>query len=59
MFYVITSGYMFRLYPSHLQAEVLFTDEGDIYNWQYCCRLRDLALHILNAVIKIICTEVI
>jgi len=30
IFYIITSGYMFRLYSSHLQAEVLFTYEGDI-----------------------------
>jgi len=24
------------IYSSNLQAEVLFTQEGDIYNWQYC-----------------------
>jgi len=36
------------LYRSHLQAEVLFTYEGEIYNWQYCCQLRDLTLHIKN-----------
>jgi len=34
------------IYSSHLQAEVLFTYEGDICNWQYCCRLRGLALNI-------------
>ena len=25
IFYIITSGYMFQLYLSHLQAELLFT----------------------------------
>ena len=34
------------LYLSHFQDEVLITDEGEIYKWQYCYRLRDLALHI-------------
>jgi len=36
------------LYRSHLHAGVLFAEEGPIYNWQYCCRLRDLVLHIKN-----------
>jgi len=42
------------LYRSHLEAEVLFTEEGEIYYSQNCCRLRDLALHIENIIIKII-----
>ena len=46
VFHIIASGYMFRFYPSHFQAEALFTKEGGTYNWQYYCRLRDLALHI-------------
>jgi len=32
------------IYLSHLQAKVLFTQEGDIYNRQYCCPLRDVGL---------------
>jgi len=34
------------IYSSHCQAEILFTSEGDIYSWQYCCGLCDLALRI-------------
>jgi len=34
------------IYLNHLQAEALFTSEGRMYNWQYCCPLRDLALRV-------------
>jgi len=27
------------LYPNHLQGEVLFTQEDEIYNWHYCCQV--------------------
>jgi len=43
---LLPATYFGSTYSSPLQAEVLFTSEGDTYNWQYSCQLRDLALHI-------------
>jgi len=37
---LLPATYFVSPYRSHLQAEILLTEEGEIYNWKYSCRFR-------------------